>query len=202
MKPSHTSQRGNVLFLILIAVALFAALSYAVTNASRGQGKNSNDDEVKLDAARIVQDCGTLRQSVLRFMTTSDKSADIIEMNDGVDPAVPCRTGVNCLFAAKGGNVIIPIPPVRKGAKGANTPTQISYEFYNISDGENMPGYASNKPLLMFIARNLNTAFCEKVNIAAGQPSTVEASTTSFPNFRDQCVTGVGDIYFKCPLMH
>lgn len=202
MAKPHPSQQGNILFIILIAVALFAALGYAVTNSTRGgMSNNTSEEEIKLDAARVAQDCGILRQSVTRFMGSSDISANLIQLNDGTDVTKPCRTGTNCLFAGEGGGVIIPIPPVRKGSKGALAKQQMEYEFYNISDGANLPGYESNKPLLMFQAKNLNVDFCQKLNKAVGQEEYPPNDTDTNPNFRDQCVVNTGEIYFKCPLM-
>lgn len=45
------SEKGNVLFLILIAVALFGALTYAVTSSSRTGANTTEKEQAKLDQA-------------------------------------------------------------------------------------------------------------------------------------------------------
>lgn len=65
MRQSNRS--GNVLFLILIAVALFAALSYAVTSSNKGGGSGITKDKAKLLAAELVQYTTQIEQTVTRL---------------------------------------------------------------------------------------------------------------------------------------
>lgn len=63
----HT-QHGNVLFLILIAVALFAALSFAISYGLRSGDSNASAEQRSTAAAQILQYVTGLRSSVQRLV--------------------------------------------------------------------------------------------------------------------------------------
>ena len=205
-KINQQSQRGNVLFIILIAVALFAALGFAISDGNRTTGQNINADQEKLNAAQIVKECGDLRQRAMSFSISSDIADTSILVNDGTSINNPCRTGTSCLFAAEGGGAIIPIPPQTKGStngKFAVPPTPTLYRFYTVSDASFLTGYSSNKSLVIFEAYPLTLSLCNQLNKAAGRSDTTPPLTsTSDPNFRDACYNNGSTTYlFRCPLI-
>ncbi len=67
-------ENGNVLFLILIAVALFAALSYAVTSSTRGGGGDTSREKSKLEIASLVQYSTGLRTAMMRMAVSNGVS--------------------------------------------------------------------------------------------------------------------------------
>ncbi|MDD9899687.1 MAG: hypothetical protein OXT65_01765 [Alphaproteobacteria bacterium] len=79
------SMKGNVLFLILIAVALFAALSYAITQSGRGSG-SIDKENVVLDAARIIQVVGIAQQVIMRLKTVHGCGDDEISFDNLILP--------------------------------------------------------------------------------------------------------------------
>lgn len=64
---SYKTKRSNVLFLILIAVALFAALSYAVTRMQRTPGSTIEYEKAKLSQAQIDVYTAQLNQGKTRL---------------------------------------------------------------------------------------------------------------------------------------
>lgn len=104
--PPH--ERGNALFLILIAVALFAALSYAVTQSGRGSG-TIDKETAMIMAAQITQEAAAIHNAVTRMILTGTPRADIEFMP--VSFWSLCTTGENCVFAPEGGGAKLPTPP-------------------------------------------------------------------------------------------
>lgn len=77
ISKSRKGEQGNVLFLILIAVALFAALSYAVTQSTRSGGGDASSEKSLVSSAALTQYPASLKTSILR-MTVSNG----IDMNN------------------------------------------------------------------------------------------------------------------------
>ena len=67
MRNLKTNEQGNVLFLILIAVALFAALSYAVTQSTRTGGGDAGRETNTLNTAALIQYPSGIRTSMTRM---------------------------------------------------------------------------------------------------------------------------------------
>lgn len=65
-QTAKQNQNGNVLFLILIAVALFGALSFVVIQSSRGVTETGKDS-AKIQASEILNYVSALQQAVLRM---------------------------------------------------------------------------------------------------------------------------------------
>jgi hypothetical protein len=127
-----STSRGNALFLILIAVALFAALSYAITQSGRGSGSTQKENEV-LAAAQLSQTIGMINQAVMR-MNVGGQPMSSIKFYNGTNGDCGgaytfCNSGSDCVFAPDGGGVALSKPPVaavKQANKGAGLPGQPS----------------------------------------------------------------------------
>lgn len=74
----RVSERGNVLFLILIAVALFAALSYAVTQSTRSGSGTTDKEKSVLSGASMTQYPTAMRTSIVRMVLGGTDISDIV----------------------------------------------------------------------------------------------------------------------------
>lgn len=78
------TQSGNVLFLILIAVALFAALSYAVTSSNRSGKTNLTSEAGEIGAGRVLNYATAVQGAVLRLSTIKGVTVPELKFNNDV----------------------------------------------------------------------------------------------------------------------
>src|SRR3990167_1477515 len=64
---TKSSQRGNALFIILIAVALFAALSFAITRSSRTGGAPISEEKMSISWAKLQSRISMYRGAITRM---------------------------------------------------------------------------------------------------------------------------------------
>ncbi len=167
-------QNGNILFLILLAVVLFAALTYAVTSSMRGGGNNASSENAEVEAANIANFVALLKLEVQRLILLNNCAVENLDWrtdlslkknggaNHSGDPAPIPKSGCS-VFSDYGGPVS---PQVFDGygpegfwPSGSNQPRPGHFKFAYI-DKTNSGTSALDVAILI---NDLRPAICKKL---------------------------------------
>jgi hypothetical protein len=164
-KRNRRNERGNVLFLILIAVALFAALSYAVTQSSRSGGGNANEETNLVRSAAVTQYPASVRTAIIRMMVSSGVDATELEFNYG-SALNTCTTTTACVFHPSGGGAspgLATADVMSGGVQGI----WLYNSAYQIGGVGLTTGDESGSDIVAFLP-GLSLSVCKKINTDLG----------------------------------
>jgi hypothetical protein len=192
-------QGGNALFLILIAVALFAALAYAVTQSGRSGGGSASREQATLMGAQITSAATMIRQTVIRMniggiamdSITCEAAPNGDDCGQGSANGSKdfCTTGSTCIFAPDGGGLTVPVVPQAAydfstfGYAATRFAGPTSYQGFAI-DGFNGGGAdtsiqdigtAANDEIVIFLG--LKREVCEAIDRGLGIDTVPDSST-------------------------
>lgn len=185
--PRHTArQQGNILFLILLAVVLFAALSYAVTSSMRGGGRDASSEGAKTHAATIIQQLAMVDNTIQR-MTMAGVKPEHLDFNDG---GLNSSMNVNSNCANDTCRVFrqMTLAPAPRGASDMGDPPNSGVWTPN-REGKLFAILASIKhvgttlPEIIIGYKGLNKATCDQINIMNGIYAEGAAMISMYENF-------------------
>lgn len=179
LNKEREGERGNVLFLILIAVALFAALSYAVTQSTRSGGGDASRETTVVNASQITQYPAAIKTAITRMMLTNSVAADDLKFDAPPFTSLTTATlqsqGVFYPGSTSGGGGGAPYVQAPSSVMLSNTP---GTWYYN---GENQvkdigtysaTTSASNADVIAFLP-GVTLAVCQSIHQRLGISTTI-----------------------------
>jgi hypothetical protein len=175
----RTSERGNMLFIILLAVVLIGTLTAAIQYSSRPEASNIDKESLAIHISEAQRYASELERAVLFIMQSGKSEADIRfahpdaptdygDLSADTDPS-------DQVFYQDGGGAAYRVPP-----DGVNDGSP--WEFYG---GTHLPGVGSDRAELIAVLPNVTPQFCERINQINGQsgtPTDTGSSTASGAN--------------------
>ncbi len=155
IQHKNQPQRGNILFLILLAVVLFAALTVAVGRGERGQVKDISAERASTLAAQLVQHASLIENTVLRSMTIDgipDYGFDFSGLSNSSANST-CTVSACKIFSGKASPLLIP-----EWASIDTSNSRATFRTPVVID------VGTSQPDLIIYYTHLKTAVCEAIN--------------------------------------
>lgn len=156
------NERGNVLFMILIAIMLIGALSAAIMQGSSTETANIDKETLAIRASEVQRYASEVERAVLFIMQNNDVSESDIRFAhpDANADYGDITTSTNTqVFHRLGGGAAYRSPP-----SGINDGS--AWEFYG---GTDLPSVGSDRADLVMVLPNVTDQFCAKINALNGQ---------------------------------
>lgn len=171
--PPPCAETGNVFWYILVAIVLFASLSYAVSQSSRGSMSAMTEEQARLAATEILDYASTLATATAQLRLRGYKDTEPSYENPlaaGYANAA-CTEDACRIFAPDGGGVTYKPPPSEwlDPAQSAQ-PGYGDWVFSGETEVERIGtdgGAAVNKDLLAFLPY-VKKALCIELNQKTG----------------------------------
>lgn len=172
------NQNGNVLFLILIAVALFAALSYAVTQSTR-TGGNSDRETNLLNSAQLTSYPNSIKTAVLRMIIDG---TNITNIKFNAPSALSSVTTLSeAVFHPDGGGAVFQeaSPDLMDGSSPGTWIFNMNFEIPEI--GVSTSSSVSGNELIAFLP-GITLSICQRINLEAGITASLASAPPTTPD--------------------
>ena len=157
--PCRPRERGNIFFMILIAVVLLGLLTATILRGSNSESSNIDDETLAIRISEVQRYASELERGV-RYVLQNGKSESDLRF---AHPRAPAGYGdlvadtdpSDQVFHKDGGGASYQLPP-----EGI-TNTAVSWEFYG---GTAIPGAGSDRADLVAVIPDVTPQFCTRVN--------------------------------------
>lgn len=158
---TRPAESGNVLFMILIAVALIALLTAAISGGDT-QNKNIDNETLVLRTSEVQRYAKELEQAVqiiTRNAAVSETDFRFAHPEAPSDYGTITDTPSLQIFSPEGGAATYRAPP-------ADINDGSAWEFYGTTA---VPGIGTSRADLVAVLPNVTAAFCTRLNTLVGQ---------------------------------
>lgn len=153
--PINASRaRGSVFFMILIVVAVFAALTYAITRGGDGV-KNLSDEKIRLLATEMIDLGGRMNETVAQLSLRGVSDTGVSFEYNGQMVNAGCGTAACKIFDPDGGAMDWETPPPQ--ANGG--------EDWVYTGDLGVPEIGTDAADLIMILPDIPLGLCRRINI-------------------------------------